>query len=91
MQSYFETEDSYQLGHLWIQEVSPTLLNAQNGYTLFIHTNKPTYSIALYNIMGQTLIVPTTVSGNYELPLHHLEQGFYLLQVDGKNYKICKQ
>ena len=91
MHSYFDVEDSYQMGCLWIQEVSPTLLNDQNGYTLSITTNKQNYTLALYTVMGQTMVAPITVSGNYALSLQDLEQGFYLLQVDGISYKICKQ
>ena len=91
VQSYFETEDSYQLGNLWLQEVYPTLLNAQNGYTVLINSNKQNYSIALYNVVGQTLIAPFTTSGNYQLSLQALQAGYYLLQVDGTLYKIFKQ
>lgn len=91
IQSYFETEDSYQLGNLWLQEVHPTLLNAQNGYTVLINSNKQNYSIAVYNVVGQTLIAPFTTSGNYQLSLQSFQAGYYLLQVDGTLYKIFKQ
>lgn len=91
LHSYFEAEETLPMGSLWIQEVSPTLLNDQNGYTLYITTNKSNYSVALYSIVGQSVVAPTTVSGNYELSLQHLVQGFYLLQVDGISYKIYKQ
>lgn len=91
IQSYFETEDTYQIGNLWLQEVFPTLLNAQNGYTIQINTNKKNYPIALYNVVGQTLIAPFTANDNYQLSLHALQPGYYLLQVDGTIYKIFKQ
>jgi hypothetical protein len=91
IESYFETEDSYQVGQLWLQEVYPTLLNAQNGYTIHINTNKQNYQVALYNVVGQTLIAPFTVSGNHQLSLQSFQAGYYLLQVDGTLYKIFKQ
>lgn len=91
MHSYFETEENYQIGHLWVQEVNPTLLNAQNEYTVRIETNKQQYIIALYNVVGQTLVSPFTTSGNYALSLAHLQAGYYLLQVDDTLYKIFKQ
>ena len=91
IESYFETEDSYQVGQLWLQEVYPTLLNAQNGYTIHINTNKQNYQVALYNVVGQQLIDPFTANGNYNLPLPQLKAGYYLLQVDGTLYKIFKQ
>lgn len=91
MHSYFETEETYQIGNLWVQEVSPTLLNTNNDYTVYIKTNKQYYCITLRNLMGQNLITPITTSGNYALSLAHLETGYYLLRVDNQWYKIFKQ
>ena len=91
MPSYFVDEDVYQMGDLWIQQVSPTLLSASTGYTISIQTNKQQYSICLYNLMGQAVISPIVTDGNYELSLHHLKPGYYLLQVDSMPYKIVKQ
>jgi hypothetical protein len=73
-----------------LQQVYPTLLNAENGYTVHIASNKQTYPVALYNLIGNPILKQTS-SYNTLLDLSFMAQGSYLLQVDNTIYKLIKQ
>ncbi|MED9996161.1 MAG: T9SS type A sorting domain-containing protein [Paludibacteraceae bacterium] len=73
-----------------LQQVYPTLLNAENGYTVHIVSNKQTYPVALYNLIGSPILKQTS-SYNILLDLSFMAQGSYLLQVDNTIYKLIKQ
>lgn len=92
MTSYFVTEEPiYHDGTFALQQIHPTLLNPQNGYQVNIQTNKETYTVALYNVTGQTIIPAKTFHGNTIYACQHIASGTYLLRVDNTIYKLIIQ
>lgn len=88
--SHFESNEADASNALLLQTVYPTVLHADNGYTVQIKTNKTAYNVALYNTIGQIVLQKTGLHGNSTFTLTGMPKGTYLLQVDNTRYKLIK-
>lgn len=77
-------------GTFWTEIVAPTLLNAENNYTICIITNQINYRVGVYNLLGQAIVQPIVTTGNYWLSLSDVAAGTYLLYVNNTVYKLIK-
>lgn len=92
MVSYFTPEEEAYIGGTFkVQQVHPTLVNAQNGYQVSVYTNKENYMVALYSLTGQVVYAPQTFQGNSTHSFKNTAAGTYLLRVDNTIYKLIIQ
>lgn len=80
-----ELEVSYTLGVEEFNISSLKYFYNKNTKTLFLDSQSPLNSIAIYNILGQEVLTKN-ITGNYsEMNLSYIQAGVYLAKIKGKN------